>query len=352
MKNKASIKSRKKVLVWAVDPFDAETKPTSPVVSRLAHWAQELGMQIQPVFVLSVPMDTFERGTLSIVDEAQTALEKFVAEYRISGMTVSPEVILDESNSRLGAVHSLIAHTKKVGGDSIALSSHGRAGLKRFVFGSFAENLLRESPAPIIFLSKEVPPAKSPTALFPTDFSLSSRSAFKKLLSFARPTGMEVVLFHAISLPAPVFESMATAVPSAYVPENYFAGEESRARRKGSAWIKQAAAAGVSARLVLNDRGIGLLTGDVILDAADRAKASLIALATESKPIEHLLFGSAALAVFRAGRFPVWICGPKTSPRSSSARPGRLTKKSAPSRKRSSPPSRKRPAGSPRYREV
>jgi len=314
--------SEGRTVVWAVDPLDQETKPSAQAVRSLARWAKESGLGLQPVYIVSMPLENLERGSLAAVDEAQNVLDEFVGEYGLSNV-LSADVIIDEGGTRQSAVHELIDYAKKKGAANLALSSHGRVGLKRFVFGSFAENLLREAMFPVLFLARDMPVGKS--ALFPTDFSDHSRKAFKKFLNFSTPLGLEVVLFHAISLPAPIYASQAAAIPSAYIPESYFPREETRAKKVGAAWIKDALSAGTKARLVLSDHGIGMLSGEVILKAADRAKAGMIAMAAQSGPIDRLLFGSAAHEVFRANRFPVWICGPKALV------PGKLTPgKSAP----------------------
>lgn len=314
--------SKGQTIVWAVDPLDQETKPSAQAVRSLARWAKESGSGLQPVYIVSMPLNSLERGSLAAIDEAQNVLDEFVGEYGISNV-LSADVIIDEGGTRQSAVQELLDYAKKRGAANLALSSHGRVGLKRFVFGSFAENLLREAKCPVLFLARDMPLGKS--ALFPTDFSDHSRKAFKKFLNFSAPLGLEVVLFHAISLPAPIYASQAAAIPSAYIPENYFPKEEIRAKKIGEAWIKDAASAGLKARLLLSDHGIGMLNGEVILKAADRAKAGMIAMAAQSGPVDRLLFGSAAHEVFRANRFPVWICGPKAL---ASGKP--VTGKSAP----------------------
>lgn len=318
---------KNKTLVWAVDPFDAETKPTVAAVKSLAQWAKGASLQIQPVFILPLPLAQLERGSIAAVDEAQATLDRFVGEYGLSNVG-APALILDDTNTRQGATKELLTFAKKENAAAIALSSHGRAGLKRFVLGSFAEEVLKEAPVPVVFLSRQTPAGKS--AFFPTDFSAPSRKAFKKFLAFAAPLKMEVVLFHSVSLPMPVASTMAGA-PSLYIPEDYFPREEARARKESNSWISEAKAAGVKARLHLTDAGIGLVTGEVILQAAENTKASFIAMAAQGGPIEHLMFGSAALEVFRSSRFPVWIFGPKTMNRiagkAPKARPGFLRAK-------------------------
>jgi hypothetical protein len=75
--------------------------------------------------------------------------------------------------------------------------------------------------------------------------------------------------------------------------------------------VDAAKGAGVSARLVL-ERGI--LPEQVaasVLEAARASDAGLIALASVSGTLAALVVGSVAREVFRAGEYPVWVCGPR-----------------------------------------
>lgn len=306
---KTSLASMNKVILWAVDPYDAETKPSASTVNALRAWSQKSGFRIKPVYLASFPLVLTPQSLLSVLENAEKDLQSFVDQYGLANV-LKPEVVLDGSGSRKGAIYELISFAQKNDAAWIALSSHGRSGLKRFAFGSFAEALLAESPFPVLFLPEKNEERAISTALFPTDFSTHSRRAFQRFLPYAKAMGLRVVIFHAISLPT-VYATEIMMVPSAYIPDNYFAKQEKAARRTGASWIKKADAIGVEARLELSNRGISMLTGKVLLDAAQACGADLIALSFHSNAFDRLLFGSVALDVFREKRYPVWVCGPQ-----------------------------------------
>lgn len=303
-------KAGDKVVVWAVDPLDPGARPSARAVRELARWCKEWGLGLQPVFVMPFAAESFVRGSLSAVDEMQNLLDEYVGEYGVAHV-LPPALILDEAGTRQAAVRELVAYSKKAKAAAIVLSSHGRTGLQRFVLGSFAELVWSHAAVPVLFLSRQQPKARGRRTIFPTDFSGSSRKVFRRFLQMARPLGAEVVLFHAISLPPPLLEGGGDAAMSASVPESYFSEEEARVRKESVAWIREAKEAGVAVRLLINREGIMRLTGEVILEAAEQEEAFLIALAAQSGPLEHFVFGSAAMDVFRASRFPVWISGPR-----------------------------------------
>jgi nucleotide-binding universal stress UspA family protein len=48
------------------------------------------------------------------------------------------------------AAGGILAEARRGGADVIAIATHGRGGLRRFLLGSVAENVLRESPVPVL----------------------------------------------------------------------------------------------------------------------------------------------------------------------------------------------------------
>jgi nucleotide-binding universal stress UspA family protein len=294
------LNEKKNTVVWAVDPFD-DVAPARAVRDLLRRTNV-----VAPVYVHSLPAQTLGRGILGNVDQLEKVLTDFVGHH--GPAVVKPQLLIEETGSRQGTVRRLLDFCREKNAPLIALSSHGRAGLQRFVFGSFAEAVLRESPVPILFLSETQHSGN--LALFPTDFSSASRRAFRKFLPFAKSAGFEVILFHAISFPAPVFASQAAGIPFMITPESYYPEQRARAIQEAAHWVKIAGDKGVRARLHLHEEGIGLLTGELILTVAANLGVSMVAMASFSGALDRVIMGSAAFDVFRAKKFPVWICGP------------------------------------------
>jgi nucleotide-binding universal stress UspA family protein len=91
------------------------------------------------------------------------------------------------------------------GATMIAMSTHGRTGLSRFVLGSVAEKVLRASPLPVLVV-RSFPHAELSRGrleelpfrriLVPLDGSEASCSVVPLVLSFARPLDAQVTLLH------------------------------------------------------------------------------------------------------------------------------------------------------------
>ncbi|MCF8351331.1 MAG: universal stress protein [Bacteroidales bacterium] len=75
-------------------------------------------------------------------------LEKVAKDYRIKDYTLNT---IDEKN----AVQGVNGFAKRIKADMIAMITHGRKGLKNLIFGSMAEELIKENEIPMLIINKE-----------------------------------------------------------------------------------------------------------------------------------------------------------------------------------------------------
>lgn len=75
-------------------------------------------------------------------------LEKVAKDYRIKNYTLNT---IDEKN----AVQGVNGFAKRIKADMIAMITHGRKGLKNLIFGSMAEELIKENEIPMLIINKE-----------------------------------------------------------------------------------------------------------------------------------------------------------------------------------------------------
>jgi nucleotide-binding universal stress UspA family protein len=103
------------------------------------------------------------------------------------------------------APEEILKTSQAEGVTMIALSTHGRTGLSRMVFGSVAEAVLRDSPVPVLLTRASSSSGisrgrleKQPFRhlLVPVDGSVSSGQVLPLLLRVARPIDTQVTLLH------------------------------------------------------------------------------------------------------------------------------------------------------------
>ena len=125
-----------------------------PSFLRLAH---PLGMEIALMRVVpTVKPAAVEETSVALgnsapmiermLDQADTYLRAVAAAPAFEGLHVLTTVRSGE------APQEIIASARELGADVIAMTTHGRSGLRRLLFGSVAEAVLRMADVPVFML--------------------------------------------------------------------------------------------------------------------------------------------------------------------------------------------------------
>lgn len=111
-----------------------------------------------------------------------------------TGVRVTP-LLVDELPAP-----GLIDVARDVGADLIALGSHGRTGVPRFLLGSVAERVVRHSTLPVLIARPPAGDAGYRRILVPTDFSAAADAALEMAKLLIAPGGT-IELLHCWQLP-------------------------------------------------------------------------------------------------------------------------------------------------------
>lgn len=143
----------KHVLVPLDGSAFAETALKDALSLAQAYQAQvTLVRVVEPPHMLSAQLALesaaafLELGTL-LAQEAQDYLARQQDEFRAQGLEVSTLVVEGDV-----VADQIIAAAERVGADVIVMSTHGRTGLQRWVFGSVAERVLRQAALPVLLV--------------------------------------------------------------------------------------------------------------------------------------------------------------------------------------------------------
>jgi nucleotide-binding universal stress UspA family protein len=186
----------------------------------------------------------------------------------------------------------------------IAMTTHGRSGLGRWVFGSVAEKVLQGASVPLLLVRmqedeaiRRLPARPYRALLVPLDGSALAEHALAQAVALAQPTGATLHLTAVVPGPedATDFElETASLTPDAATHmHDYLAGVAA-----------QLHADGVAAQLhVVHGHPV-----DGILRAADSIEADLIVMSTHGRGgLQRLWLGSVALKVVQTAWRPVLL---------------------------------------------
>jgi nucleotide-binding universal stress UspA family protein len=175
----------------------------------------------------------------------------------------------------------------------VAMSSHGRSGVLRWIRGSVAERVLRTCRTPLLLVT---PPGQASAGAFrrilvPLDGSERSAGILDHVVPLARRHGAEVLVlrveWEGLNRPTLVRALSPERVAESLKPA-----------------LARLAAEGVAARAIVAQ-------GDVaseLLDAADREDVDLLAMTTHGRTgLERLVDGSVAEKVLRHCKRPLLV---------------------------------------------
>jgi nucleotide-binding universal stress UspA family protein len=187
------------------------------------------------------------------------------------------------------------------GVDLVAMSTRGRGGVSRLLFGSVAESLVRTAPVPVLLVRGELgwTPTAVGTIVVPLDGSERSERVLPVVEALAGPFDLTVHLLHVIE------PLTAAAVGQASVAINKLS--DIRAAEAEAHLAKVAAP--------LEGKGIRVTRAlrhgtavAAILRHAREAGAGLIAMSTHGRAgLGRLLLGSVAELVLRSAPVPVLL---------------------------------------------
>lgn len=183
--------------------------------------------------------------------------------------------------------------------DLIAMSTHGRSGLGRWLYGSVADQVLRDAEVPVLLISPicERPwPAEPPVRiLVPLDGSALAEEAIAVAVQLAEALRAELVLLRVVERYSPDF--------------NDFNLHAERARAES---YLQEVAAGLSvpARLLVLESAHEL-PATVIARSAREEGVHLVAMATHGRSgLARVLMGSVATTTLRQVDVPLLLVQP------------------------------------------
>jgi len=189
------------------------------------------------------------------------------------------------------------------------VSTRARKGVGRLLLGSFAEDLVLQSPLPTLVVHPDHGGkawSKLRSVLFPTDFSESSFEAFTRTVLLARVLKLPIRLYHKLEylypdlLPAFLYPAVSKTSLQAY----------RRELKQGSReWVEFGQKYGVKVTLELDGDSDRRLDG--ILKAQKAlGNSTLIAMASQSNRTEAILLGSLSRQVLRSAPCPVLVVHP------------------------------------------
>ncbi len=278
------------------------TERANGVFSLACSLGRDCGARVVVLYVMRPPFGPEKLEALHRPDEYYRGPRDALHRLQAPRDDVRVEHRLDEG----AAADAITEVAKELGAGLIVMGTHGRTGPRRLLLGSVAEAVLRGAACPV--LTVKVPHGAADarektteikadgtilwpvrTILHPTDFSESSRQAFRLACSLARDHGARLIALHVTSVPDLAYTGYG-APGSPPSEDEYLAAvkkdmEGLQPPERGLAMERR------------TEEGNPPAT---IIRAAAEAGADLIVMGTHGRTgLRHLLMGSIAEQVVR-----------------------------------------------------
>lgn len=259
--------------------------------------------EIYPAYVTT----DFLAGEAEERERVQQELSRYLAGVaeRLRSQAASVQTVVRSGH----AAEEILRYAEETQANLIAMSTHGRSGLSRWVYGSVADKVLRGAECPVLLVrvhpSKPAEPVVHRHLLVPLDGSTLAECVLPHVRKLVRPGQTQVHLLSV--LPAGLDRTMTLL--TTYPPGLQLStSARSQARAQIEVYLRGVAAPlrelGASVRLELREGN----PADEILDYAEEMQADLIVMNTHGlSGVSRWVYGSVADRVLRGAACPVLL---------------------------------------------
>ncbi|MGD9548654.1 MAG: universal stress protein [Candidatus Krumholzibacteriia bacterium] len=118
---------------------------------HLMHCVEPIPVPAGPTTQIGMPAETLDVTSYQqhMLQRAREDLEQLASEHSTDDTPV--RIHLAEGKPQ----NEIVACARDIGADLMVISTHGTSGLRRFIFGSVADKIVRTSPCPVLTMTPE-----------------------------------------------------------------------------------------------------------------------------------------------------------------------------------------------------
>ncbi|MFN8499818.1 MAG: universal stress protein [Anaerolineae bacterium] len=275
-----------------------------PLAKSIARGMNARLLLLQAVHPLGLPNGPLNGHQIRAINEAEAYLAKIASDLLSDGI-IADTAVMDASPA-----HAILDEIRLRGIDMVVMTTHGRSGLGRWVYGSVAEAVLHGSSVPVLlvrcntWLPEDVVQQTYPRFLLPLDGSEVAEAAIPHAINMARQMAATVYLIHVHEPPELSKEDVVAHPEKA---QEVLEQDQQVVERYLAVIADKFRAAGINVHALVRS---GAVTQTILEESWDLG-ISLIIMATHGRAgLSRMFFGSKAMEVLHFGMLPVLLVRP------------------------------------------
>ena len=275
-------------------------EPANQVAMAMAQYGNEprpvrltLLRVLSPMALLAADPYLYDEMMRMSSDEAQAYLNQVASTMTANGVVIETKIVNGSS------AEAIVQYAEGAGVDLIVMSSHGRTGSRRWVYGSVAEKVMHHAPCAtaIIRAHVEVSMFQNRKILVPLDGSELAERALGPALALARAVNSNVYLLRVVAAGEPMAESMR---PTGEQVEAALTATDLEEKGVAEAYLQSVFSRFENTRLFFDVQTTSGDVADTIVTYADDNHVDLIVISSHGRSgLGRWLHGSVAEKVLR-----------------------------------------------------
>jgi len=248
---------------------------------------------LSPMALLAADPYLYDEMMRMSSDEAQAYLNQVASTMTANGVVIETKIVNGSS------AEAIVQYAEGAGVDLIVMSSHGRTGSRRWVYGSVAEKVMHHAPCAtaIIRAHVEVSMFENRKILVPLDGSELAERALRPALALARAVNSNVYLLRVVAAGEPMAESMR---PTGEQVEAALTATDLEEKGVAEAYLQSVFSRFENTRLFFDVQTTSGDVADTIVTYADDNHVDLIVISSHGRSgLGRWLHGSVAEKVLR-----------------------------------------------------
>ncbi len=278
-------------------------------------WARLFSAEIHLLHVITLHSVSDPNAAFPSLEDLHDHLDQFAVGELAKFKEMDPLQGLKLHTERRRAITvapEIVAYAEEHEIDLIVLGTHGLRGLRRFMMGSVAEEVIRTAGCPVLTVrgSKAGKADAIQRILVPFDFSTEAKQSLLEVEGLAKVNDAKIDLLHVAAAPIPPGSYASIPLPAAH----YDSLAELMEKNLRELAEESALAAKIEVHVLVGNAAWE------ICDFADKAGSNLIVLTSHGlSGLNRILLGSVSEKVARMAECPVLILRKPEAPESESA---------------------------------